>query len=80
MVSKPDYDPNTLVQDYESIVAEKNNDSLLNKTTFGLFVPGSIFKTLTALAYIRSGADYNNYSYTCEGQINLGATDLYYLL
>lgn len=75
MVSKPDYDPNTLVQDYESIVAEENNDSLLNKTTFGLFVPGSIFKTLTALAYIRSGADYNNYSYTCEGQINLGGDD-----
>lgn len=75
MVSKPDFDPNTLLTDYESIVAEEGNDSLLNKTTFGLFVPGSIFKTLTSLAYIRSGADYNSYYYTCEGQINLGGEE-----
>jgi peptidoglycan glycosyltransferase len=75
MVSKPDYDPNTLVNDYESIISDDTNESLLNKTTFGLFVPGSIFKTLTALAYIRSGADYNSYSYYCEGQINLGGDE-----
>lgn len=75
MVSKPDFDPNTLLTDYESIVAEEGNDSLLNKTTIGLFVPGSIFKTLTSLAYIRSGADYNSYYYTCEGQINLGGEE-----
>lgn len=75
MVSKPDFDPNTLLTDYESIVAEEGNDSLLNKTTFGLFVPGSIFKTLTSLAFIRSGADYNSYYYTCEGQINLGGEE-----
>ena len=75
MVSKPDFDPNTLLTDYESIVAEEGNDSLLNKTTFGLFVPGSIFKTLTSLAFIRSGADSNSYYYTCEGQINLGGEE-----
>lgn len=75
MVSKPDYDPNTLVSDYETIVSEESNDSLLNKTTHGLFVPGSIFKTLTALAYIRSGDDVNDYSYVCEGQINLGESE-----
>lgn len=75
MVSKPDYDPNTLTADYESIVADEDNDVLLNKTTFGRFVPGSIFKTMTALAFVRSGADYNAYSYLCEGQINLGGEE-----
>lgn len=75
MVSKPDYDPNTLVSDYEYIVSQEGNQSLLNKSTFGLFVPGSIFKTLTSLAYIRSGANLNNYDYLCEGQINLGGSD-----
>lgn len=75
MVSKPDYDPNTLVWDYDTIVSEEGNDMLLNKVTSGLFIPGSIFKTLTSLAYIRSGADYNNYYYTCEGQINLGGEE-----
>lgn len=75
MVSKPDYDPNTLVYDYESIVGDEDSDLLLNKTTLGLFVPGSIFKTFTSLAYIRSGMDYNNYHYSCEGRINLGGDD-----
>ena len=75
MVSKPDYDPNTLVSDYEYIVSQEGNQSLLNKSTFGLFVPGSIFKTLTSLAYIRSDANLNNYVYLCEGQINLGGSD-----
>lgn len=75
MVSKPDFDPNSLLTDYENIVAEEGNDSLLNKTTFGLFVPGSIFKTLTSLAYIRSGANYNTYHYVCEGQIHLGGEE-----
>jgi len=75
MVSKPDYDPNTLTTDYENIVADEDNEALLNKTTLGLFVPGSIFKTLTSLAFIRSGEDYNAYSYICEGQINLGGQE-----
>ena len=75
MVSKPDYDPNTLVSDYDYIVSQDGNQSLLNKTTFGLFVPGSIFKTVTSLAYLRSGENVNNYDYVCEGQINLGGSD-----
>ena len=75
MVSKPDFDPNTLVSDYEYIVSQEGDQSLLNKTTYGLFVPGSIFKTLTSLAYIRLGSDIDNYYYGCEGQINLGGSD-----
>ena len=75
MVSKPDYDPNTLVSDYESIISGEGEDVLLNKATSGRFVPGSIFKTFTSLAYIRSGADYDSYSYTCQGRINLGGDE-----
>lgn len=75
MVSKPDYDPNTLPNDYETIVSGEGEDVLLNKTTSGRFVPGSIFKTFTSLAYIRSGADYDAYRYTCQGQINLGGDE-----
>ncbi len=72
MVSKPDYDPNTLAQDYDWITADENDETLINKATSGLFAPGSIFKTITALAYIRSGADYRNYYYNCEGMITFG--------
>ena len=75
MVSKPDYNPNTLLSDYEYIISGESNQSLLNKSTLGLFAPGSIFKSMTALSYIRSNNDVNQYSYYCEGQIDLSDSD-----
>ena len=75
MVSKPDYNPNTILSDYDFIISEEGNQSLLNKSTFGLFIPGSIFKSFTTLAYTRDGRDVNNYAYTCEGQINLSNSE-----
>lgn len=71
MVSKPDYDPNSLADNYESIINDENSKVLLNQSTQGLFVPGSIFKIVTALAYMRSGGDPDSYSYYCDGSISL---------
>ena len=71
MVSKPDYDPNTLEADFESIISDTQSKVLLNQATQGLFTPGSIFKVCTALQYIREHPDYENYSYTCQGSIAL---------
>lgn len=73
MVSKPDYDPNTLKANYEAIIADTNSKVLLNQATFGKFAPGSIFKVVTALEYIREYPDYENYAYTCNGSINLSS-------
>jgi len=74
MVSKPDYDPNTLAKKYKSILKDSSSKVLLNQATQGLFVPGSIFKIVTTLAYLRSGHDPDKYSYNCDGSISL-ATD-----
>lgn len=71
MVSKPDYDPNTLEDDYESIISDEDSKVLLNQATQGLFVPGSIFKIVTTLAYLRSGGNPDSYSYDCSGSISL---------
>jgi len=71
MVSKPDYNPNTLAQSYQEIIADTNSKVLLNQATQGTFVPGSIFKIVTALAYMRSGEDYQSYTYNCQGNISL---------
>lgn len=71
MVSKPDYDPNTLKVNYESIISDKNSKVLLNQATNGLFAPGSIFKIVTALEYMREHSDYENYAYSCYGGIPL---------
>ena len=71
MISKPDYDPNSLVDNYQDIISDENSKVLLNQSTQGLFVPGSIFKMVTSLAYLRSGGDPDNYSYYCDGSISL---------
>ncbi len=71
MVSKPDYDPNTLAENYSAIISEEGNKSLLNQATQGLFTPGSIFKILTTLEYMRENTDYSSYTYTCQGVISL---------
>ncbi|MGN0395936.1 MAG: peptidoglycan D,D-transpeptidase FtsI family protein [Coprococcus sp.] len=67
MVSKPDFDPNNI----ENVIAEtadSDSSCLLNRATQGLYPPGSTFKVLTALEYIREHGNYKNYSYTCEGE------------
>lgn len=71
MVSKPDFDPNTIEENWESIVADENAESvLLNRATQGLYPPGSTFKIITALEYIRENpGSYQDYSYRCSGSI-----------
>ena len=69
MVSKPDYDPNTIVSDWETL-NEDENSSLLNRATSGLYPPGSTFKIATTLEYIREHPNtYKNYRYDCTGSI-----------
>lgn len=69
MVSKPDYDPNTLSEDWESIISDANNSCLVNRATQGLYPPGSTFKILTALEYMRGYSDYENFTYDCSGTL-----------
>lgn len=72
MVSKPDYNPMTIAQDWTTLVEDKNNSSLLNRVTQGLYPPGSTFKILTALEYIRENpTTYNQYSFQCNGSFSM---------
>ena len=71
MVSKPDYDPNTLKENYQSILSDTESKVLLNQATQGLFIPGSIFKIITATEYMRENAVYDQFSYNCTGSITL---------
>ncbi len=71
MVSKPDYDPNTLADNYQEIIEDPESKVLLNQSTQGRFTPGSIFKIVTTIAYLRSGGKANGYEYDCDGAISL---------
>lgn len=73
MVSKPDFDPNEIDAIWDDLVNDKESSVLLNRTTQGLYPPGSTFKIVTALEYIRENPDtYNQFSFQCGGRFSHG--------
>ncbi len=69
MVSKPDYDPNTLDEDWEDMISDDSNSNLVNRATSGLYPPGSIFKIVTALAYVRQYGSTDSFNFKCDGAL-----------
>jgi Cell division protein FtsI/penicillin-binding protein 2 len=71
MVSKPSYDPNKVDKMWEELLADEESQSpLINRATQGLYPPGSTFKILTSLEYIRENpTSYTKYHYRCNGSI-----------
>ena len=47
LVSKPDFDPNTLAENWEILNTDEENSPLLNRATNGSYAPGSVFKIVT---------------------------------
>lgn len=73
MVSHPDFDPNQIAEIWDGLVEDKNSSVLLNRATQGQYPPGSTFKIVTALEYIRENPDtYNDYSFNCIGYFRSG--------
>lgn len=77
MVSKPDYDPNTLADDWETIVNDDSSSVLLNRASSGLYPPGSTFKIFTALEYIHENPDYDSYRFDCEGELSVDGSEIH---
>lgn len=70
MVSKPSYDPNKIDELWDELVDDEGNESpLINRASQGLYPPGSTFKILTSLEYMRENPDYKSYKYDCRGSI-----------
>lgn len=68
MVSNPDFDPNEITDIWADLVESDDSSILLNRATQGLYPPGSTFKIVTALEYIKENPDtYLDYSFTCNG-------------
>ncbi len=73
MVSKPDFDPNFIVENWDEISSDEENSPLVNRAAQGLYPPGSTFKIATLLEYLREHpGDYGDYRYTCSGRIREG--------
>ncbi len=73
MVSKPDFDPNEIDAIWDGLIADKESSVLLNRVTQGLYPPGSTFKIVTALEYVRENIDsYSRFKFQCGGSFTHG--------
>ena len=72
MVSKPDFDPNSIEEIWESLISDSTSSVLLNRATQGLYPPGSTFKILTTLAYIRQQpGSFRSFQYDCTSRLTV---------
>ncbi len=73
LVSHPDFDPNQISELWDSLIQDDKSSVLVNRATQGLYPPGSTFKIVTALEYIRENPDsYKKYSFQCPGYYKVG--------
>jgi len=80
MLSKPDYNPGEIDYIWEYLQTDEGASStiLLNRATQGLYAPGSTFKVMTLLEYIRENpTTYENYSYECYGNEIFAGVDIH---
>ena len=70
-VSKPCFDPNAIEVEWEDIVNDDESSVLINRVTQGLYPPGSTFKIVDLLEYIKENPDnYESYGYQCNGSFS----------
>ena len=78
LVSSPTYDPNRIVdpnqgRKYVASLQTDTDSPLLNRATQGLYVPGSVFKIVTATAGLSTGAITPDTTYADQpGEIDTG--------
>lgn len=68
MVSHPNFDPNEIEEIWDDLIENDTGSVLLNRATQGIYPPGSTFKIITALEYIRQNPNtFENYHFQCNG-------------
>ena len=76
MVSKPSFDPNAVVENWEALNSDPDS-SLLNRAMLGQYTPGSTFKLVTTLEFMRENPDYGNYAFDCYGAFSQGEATIH---
>lgn len=67
MVSNPTFNPNKIVSTWDELSAMTDKSPLLNRATQGLYPPGSTFKIVTLLEYIKEAENPEAFSFNCNG-------------
>lgn len=65
MATAPNYDINDLLDNYSELLTREGNP-LYNRATEGLYRPGSIMKTITAIAALNEGTITKDSTYSCH--------------
>lgn len=73
LVSKPTFNPNHIVENWKDLNEDKNS-ALLNRVMQGKYAPGSTFKIVTALEYMRENSNFDSYTYNCTSEIKHDGT------
>lgn len=67
MQSYPDFNPNTILDNWDSLKSDEDSP-LINRTTQGLYPPGSTFKMVTAIAAMEYLDDWKSFTVECNGE------------
>lgn len=65
MATAPNYDINDLLDNYSELLSRDGNP-LYNRATEGLYRPGSVMKTITAIAALNEGTITKESTYACH--------------
>jgi len=77
MVSKPDFDPNSVAIDWDKHLEDEESGVLLNRVTQGIYPPGSTFKMLTTLEYAKEHDNQmEDYHFSCHGRFTYANTTI----
>lgn len=75
MASAPTYDPNEISVQWDELL-KRSDAPLLNRLTGGLYPPGSTFKLVTMLAFLRQH-NAEDFSYVCTGKVRVQNTTVH---
>ena len=65
MATAPTYNLKDMTENYESLINAENSP-MFNRCTWGQYLPGSTFKTITATAGLNEGVITGNTTFTCQ--------------
>ena len=68
VLSKPDFDPNEVIARWDVLNEDTENSPLLNRAFLGSYPPGSTFKIIIALEYLKKhNGNVSDYGFECKG-------------